>query len=157
MDSLANNYNADADVEDASCLYNITFNVDMNCYDGAFSTVHWVNNWTGWGDRPRQRIAKQLWRIRHWTIIEGDYTEAPDVEATWFIDPPYDNDAGRRYGQQPDSFAALGEWCRTRKGSVIVCEQEGADWLPFKPLGDIKSNAGASKEVVYLQRSVAQA
>jgi len=114
-----------------------------------------VHNWTGWGDRPRERIAKQLWRIKHWTIIEGDYTEAPDIEATWFIDPPYNNDAGRRYGQQPDSFAALGEWCRTRKGSVIVCEQKGADWLPFQPLADIKSNKGSSKEVVYLQRGVA--
>jgi hypothetical protein len=112
-------------------------------------------NWTGWGDRSRNRIAQQLWRIAHWNIIEGDYTDAPDVEATWFIDPPYDNKAGRYYPCQPDSFEALGAWCRGRRGSVIVCEQAGADWLPFAPLADVKSNHGKSREVMYWQRGAA--
>ncbi|MFK7755295.1 MAG: hypothetical protein AB8B53_00025, partial [Flavobacteriales bacterium] len=33
-DPGANNYNADADTDDGSCLYSVTFNVDMNCFDG---------------------------------------------------------------------------------------------------------------------------
>ena len=30
-DASANNYNADADTDDNSCVYSTTFNVDMSC------------------------------------------------------------------------------------------------------------------------------
>ena len=85
----------------------------------------------------RQRIALQVDRIKHWQVIEGDYTTAPDIEATWHIDPPYNNKPGKYYPYQPDSFADLGQWCTTRKGLVMVCENDGAEWLPFKPLRTI--------------------
>src|SRR3970282_1613966 len=49
-----------------------------------------------WGSVIRDRIAAQVQQIRHWTVIEGDYTESPDGVATRFIDPPY-QDAGRHY------------------------------------------------------------
>jgi len=93
-----------------------------------------------WGEYARERIASQVDRIRHWRLIEGDYTEAPDVEATWFIDPPYIG-AGKYYPTQPADFAALGRWCRTRRGQVMVCENVGAEWLPFRPFAKIKANA----------------
>ncbi len=38
------------------------------------------------------------------------------------------------------SFATLAEWCRTRIGQVMVCENEGATWLPFEPFLAIKGN-----------------
>lgn len=106
----------------------------------------------GWGAAVRERIASQVPRIRHWQIIEGDYYDAPDVEATWHIDPPYCNKAGSYYPHQPDSFDALGAWCRERRGLVMVCEQAGADWLPFQPLGRIKAGTGSSPEVVWFNR-----
>lgn len=43
----------------------------------------------GWTEAFRERVASQVPHIRHWRVIEGDYTEAPDVAATWFVDPPY--------------------------------------------------------------------
>ena len=91
---------------------------------------------TFWGPGVRERIARQLPLIADWSIIEGDYTDVPDVEATWFIDPPYNNEAGRRYrfGSKGIDYAELGEWCRSRRGQVIVCEQVGAEWLPFEPV-----------------------
>ena len=94
-----------------------------------------------WGSAVRQRIASQLPAIRHWTLIEGDYTEAPDVPATWFVDPPY-IDKGRHYRLGSDSldYQALAEWCRSRRGQVMVCENVGADWLPFRPFIDIKAS-----------------
>ena len=49
-----------------------------------------------WGDEIRERIAQQVPKIGHWRIIEGDYTLAPDIEATWFVDPPYSGAVGRR-------------------------------------------------------------
>ena len=131
----------------------------------------WMGFWIGqgtqaprdkvstWGARCynanlRNKIAEQLEYIKHWTIIEGDYREAPDIEATWFIDPPYSNKAGKSYRMQPGDFDELGEWCKQRQGQVIVCENEGADWLPFEFLANVHSNqnnAGNSfsKEVIW--------
>jgi len=90
----------------------------------------------------RRRIAEQVRGISHWRVIEGEYHDAPDIEATWFVDPPYSTKAGSYYPHQPESFDALGEWCRHRRGQVIVCEQEGASWLPFRAFGHIKPGAG---------------
>jgi hypothetical protein len=90
-----------------------------------------------WGPKVRERIASQLDMIRHWVVIEGDYTSAPDINATWFVDPPY-IDAGRWYVHSSIDYSRLAEWCRKRRGQTIVCEAEPADWLPFKPLLSIK-------------------
>lgn len=86
-----------------------------------------------WGARVRDRLARQVEAIRHWTVIKGDYTEAPAVEATWFVDPPYDSRVGRRYVHTVSDYAALASWCRSLRGQVMVCENEGASWLPFEP------------------------
>jgi hypothetical protein len=92
----------------------------------------------GWTDAHKESVANQVGLIRHWRVIEGDYTDAPDVEATWFIDPPYQL-AGKFYRAQPRDFYALGDWCRARAGQVMVCENVGADWMPFRPFIDAKS------------------
>lgn len=117
-----------------------------------------ARHWCGWGHLTRQRIASQVDAIRHWQIIEGDYTDAPDVEATWMVDPPYSEPAGRYYPAKVADYSTLGEWCRTRRGLAIVCEQEGADWLPFAPLGSFRSAPAhyrpkASAEVIWLNRA----
>lgn len=94
-----------------------------------------------WGREVRGRIASQVGAIKHWTLIEGSYDQAPDVEATWFVDPPYQK-AGVHYRRRMTAadYGALGAWCRTRRGQVIACEADGADWLPFRPLGTFKAN-----------------
>lgn len=48
MDDAAANYNGDATVDDGSCLYATFFNVDMNCVEEAFSTVHISGPFCGW-------------------------------------------------------------------------------------------------------------
>jgi hypothetical protein len=80
--------------------------------------------------------------IRHWTLIEGTYDAAPSVSATWFIDPPYQI-AGKhyRFGCEGIDYASLGMWCAARQGQVMVCENVGAAWLPFRPWRDIKASA----------------
>lgn len=87
------------------------------------------------------RIAAVVDECRHFEIVEGDYTAAPDVEATWFIDPPYaptpggrwDRARGGRYlhNNAGIDYPALAAWCQARTGQVIVCEQDGADWMPW--------------------------
>lgn len=72
--------------------------------------------------RHHDYAASNVW-YRH-----GDYQDLPNVEATWFVDPPYEGVNGYRHAAI--DYAELAIWCRTRKGQLIVCEGRG-DWLPF--------------------------
>jgi hypothetical protein len=108
-----------------------------------------ARNWNG----NRLRIADTIHQVKHWQVIHGDYTMAPDVEATWFVDPPYApnarstdkwdaNNPGGGYGLPLPDFDALGRWCQERAGQVIACEQAGATWLPFRPLTEQRASVG---------------
>lgn len=99
-----------------------------------------------WGPFIRERIASQLERIRHWKILEGSYKAAPDVRAVWFIDPPYQT-AGKHYMHSASriDFADLARFCRSRRGQTIVCEAEGAGWLPFEPFMHAKATTRAQR------------
>ena len=117
-----------------------------------------------WGRTLRARLAAQVEKIRHWRLIEGDYSLAPDVEATWFIDPPYE-ELGEHYRHSAAEldFPALGAWCQARRGQVMVCENDGATWLPFRPLAMVQSSIrgtghaddGVSREVIWTNESAA--
>lgn len=100
-----------------------------------------------WGPQVRETLACQVESIRHWRIIPGDYRAVSDLgPATWFIDPPYQVAGSHyRFGSQGIDFAGLGEWCQSRQGQVIVCENVGADWLPFEPLTPSKATPGQSR------------
>ena len=95
---------------------------------GRWPTKPQVRDWNGWN---RARVQREAHKIRHWQIIEGDYRDAPDTKATWFIDPPYQHFGGA-YGSDRIDYQLLGDWCVDRWGQVIVCEQEPAAWLPFE-------------------------
>jgi site-specific DNA-adenine methylase len=113
----------------------------------------------GWTAERRERVAVQVGHIRHWRVIEGDYTSAPDIVATWFVDPPYNNPAGSHYVHSSVDYAHLAEWCRERQGQVIVCENAGADWLPFDPFAKFKpgitskGQSSGSDEVVWVKHN----
>lgn len=95
----------------------------------------------------RRRILKALPNLPAWRIVAGDFHDLPDCEATWFIDPPYQplgTMAGAGYRQNSIDYADLGEWCKSRRGQVIVCEQSPASWLPFQPFRT-QRHAGGSK------------
>lgn len=120
-----------------------------------------------------RRIAERLDRCRHWIVIHGTYEDAGhywaqhgDEPATWFIDPPYAPEQSARQAKTQNplgagyrggvDYSALGEWCRSRNGQVIVCEQDGAGWLPFTPLCDQQNSVGRfSREVAWLNGSAA--
>ena len=104
-----------------------------------------------------------LKKIRHWRIVLGQHHQAHNVCATWFVDPPYVN-GGQHYRENCNSlsvdYLALAEWCLERIGDVIVCEGNGAEWLPFQPIAsnrdDTDKRSGLGKirrtEIVYYQR-----
>lgn len=106
----------------------------------------------GWSAERRTRVAEQVGRIRHWDIRLGDYTTAPRTRATYFVDPPYSGSAGRCYIHDDVDFAALSGWCRRQRGQIIVCENAGADWLPFRPFATFRPslvNKAGSEEVIW--------
>ncbi len=110
----------------------------------------------GWTMARRERTARQVGSIRHWRVMQGDYTDSPLCEATWFVDPPYQGRAGEhyRYPASQINYAWLGEWCRQQRGQVIACESIGADWLPFAPLVDAKAGpnrTGRSAEAMWTE------
>ena len=112
-----------------------------------------------WGPVIRERIALQVDAIRHWEVLCGDYSMSPDCSATWFVDPPYQR-SGLLYRESSASinFSELASWCEMRKGQAIVCEQQGADWLPFLPFYNAKATEGArgakrSLEVIWTNRN----
>jgi site-specific DNA-adenine methylase len=114
----------------------------------------WMRTGSGlfWGANVRDRIASNVENIRHWKIIHGSYEDAPDMPATWFVDPPYQA-AGKHYRHSSNNidFAALGDWCRSRTGQVMVCENEGASWLPFIPFRSIKGTHGKTRSGVSVE------
>ena len=117
--------------------------------------------------RMFQRVARDLPHAKgRVEIIHGDYTEAPNIEATWFVDPPYyvngraragtDRPQGMGYAPGCDAscldYGALAAWCRERRGQKIVCEQMGANWLPFKHLRWARDSLGHNaQEVVWFE------
>jgi hypothetical protein len=111
------------------------------------------NHARGWSPAMKERVALQVEHIRHWRVIEGDYTDAPGVVATWFVDPPYQVAGDKVYIHKARDidYAALGAWCRARRGQVLVCENAGATWLPFQPLytTSTKMNGAANQEMLW--------
>jgi 16S rRNA G966 N2-methylase RsmD len=112
-------------------------------------TSRMIRDWTV----IHQRAALAApWARSHVQYFAGTYANAPDVEATWFIDPPYQraNRRGYLFGADKIDYDHLAAWVMSRKGQVIVCEQDGADWLPFTRLADFATHRGAiSREVIW--------
>jgi hypothetical protein len=107
-----------------------------------------ARNW----EISKRVMSQNLDKISHWKIVCDDYTMAPDIEATWFIDPPYKNDPGMGYfySSAMIDYSYLANWAKSRKGDVIFCEGAFGDYLPFRPLLDLKGVAGkVSKEVIF--------
>jgi len=100
---------------------------------------YWIEN--------RNVIAKNLYKIRHWTIKEGSYEEIENIEATWFIDPPYQF-GGEHYKESSKNldFIKLADWCKNRNGQAIVCENSKADWLKFMPIKQMQGSVHKTTE-----------
>ncbi len=107
-------------------------------------------------ERDKQRIADNLYKIKHWKITLGDYQHLDNVECTWFIDPPYQH-GGEYYHSSVNNshidFEKLGQWCKTRNGQIIVCENNKADWLNFKYLSDLSGSKNRTKEVIWYKEN----
>lgn len=107
---------------------------------------------SNWKTTGKKRCIEQVKHIRHWKVFCKSYEECENIEATWFIDPPYDNAAGKMYACKFNDYNNLAEWSKQRNGQVIVCENEGATWMNFKYLSDSKSCVRITGEVYWTNK-----
>lgn len=113
------------------------------------------NQCRAWSNAVKRRVIAQKPIIAKWKVDCVKYHQIPSNAGHWHIDPPYNNEAGKKYPHHHIDYANLAEWCRSREGAVDVCENVGADWLPFKPLYEVagvKSSVhrkGKSQEAVW--------
>ena len=103
------------------------------------SVSKWNNRPGLWQESVKLALIENLPRIRHWKAFCIGYQDLPNLQATWFIDPPYQHVGGYRFDKRQMDFNSLSQFCRSREGQVIVCEQQGADWLPFRPFREVTS------------------
>lgn len=98
----------------------------------------------------RNIIADNLYKIKHWEIKLGSYDEIGNIEATWFVDPPYEF-GGEHYKESNKNidFNKLSEWCKSRNGQVIVCENTKAKWMNFKPIIEQQGSVYKTTEAIW--------
>lgn len=104
------------------------------------------NSW----ESDKQKISSNLYKIKHWKIILGSYEDLENENATWFIDPPYQF-GGHEYrcSNKQIDFNSLSNWCRTRQGQVIVCENTKATWMDFKPVIQMQGSMFKTTEAIW--------
>lgn len=128
----------------------IGFCIHMNTHSPGIRCSEWAERYR-YTRNMKKNILRQHMHFRNWKITNKDYRELENIEATWFIDPPYIKE-GKAYVNNGDNinYRELAEWCKSRKGQVIVCESAKADWLPFEPLRKTVSrrNTGFKREII---------
>lgn len=104
----------------------------------------------------QKKIASNLHKIRHWKIMHGSFEDIPNQKATWYVDPPYQF-GGEHYKESNKKidFKKLGEWCESRKGQVIVCENTKADWMDFKPMVQFSGLQKTTTEAIWSNQPTA--
>lgn len=109
-----------------------------------------VSGFVGDIERNLLAISKDLYKIKHWNIIQGSYEDLENENATWFIDPPYQF-GGEHYIESNKNidFNSLANWCRTRQGQVIVCENTKANWMDFKPVIQMQGSIFKTTEAIW--------
>lgn len=113
-----------------------------------------LKGYNKWNEKNRKQLSLDIQKVKHWKIINGSYITLKNYKnATWFIDPPYQGHGGKYYknGNDGINYKELAEWCRNRNGQVIVCENEEAKWLPFRPLRKMYQNGKKHTEVVWIK------
>ena len=102
--------------------------------------------------RHIKKLQNYCGKLKHWKVTNIDYNNLPDIEATWYIDPPYQEinvSKKQAYVHNKINYNELAEWCKSRKGQVIVCENSYAKWLPFIPLKEMHGQRHKTTEVIW--------
>lgn len=125
-------------------LYDLNLSADAELFLGFMIGAspnyphHQATIKSNWNENKREEIARFVEKIKHWTCERRHFAILQNEKATWFVDPPYEQQGiYYRFGCNQIHYPWLAKWCMKRKGQIIVCENGGATWLPFKPLYQI--------------------
>lgn len=101
-------------------------------------------------ESDKVRIANDLYKIKHWKVVQGDYHCIGNGNSTYFIDPPYQFGGDRyKHSNKYFDFQELNRWCLSRKGQVIVCENTKATWMDFTPLKSMHGSKHTTTEAMW--------
>jgi hypothetical protein len=125
-----------------------------SCNSDAWAAGNRKSRDSRWCSATRDYVAEAVQHIRHWTVLEGDYSLAqPCPRATLFCDPPYQHNSATYQCERFTRYAELAAYCRAGWGQAIVCEAEPADWLPFRLSHTVRSGPRRentlSKELIW--------
>ena len=137
------------DCQEAKNLVGFLVNKGLNYPRKTASS--WVTTYRpNWFTFNYKLISENLFKIKHWNIQLGSYANFTNPQATWFVDPPYQH-GGEIYVMNNKSinYLELAEWCKSRKGHIIVCENSKADWMDFKEIISQKVRKGMQTEVIW--------
>ena len=101
-----------------------------------------------WSKEKRDRVANQVQYIKHWRCDLLSYENIYNFKATWFLDPPYQS-KGIHYKMNKIDYSHLGDWAKSLNGQVIVCENDGSDWLNFSPFRKLRGVKNGGKKMSY--------
>jgi site-specific DNA-adenine methylase len=102
--------------------------------------------------KDKERIAGDVHKIRHWTILKKDAMSMPtDNGMTYFIDPPYTVQS-HRYTHRLVNYAELRRIISLLKTQVIVCGNERDSWLNFVPLKAMRGTNKTHVECVFIKQ-----
>jgi DNA topoisomerase-2 len=123
--------------------------IGFNIGRGSASPRKSCGNFNNWKN-DKIKISNNIHKIKHWKVQQGSFDEIPNQEATWYIDPPYQFGGEHyRHSNKKIDFKQLGDWCKSRQGQTIVCENTKADWLPFKPMIQFSGIAHTTTESIW--------
>lgn len=104
-------------------------------------------------DYTYKRVANDLFKIKHWVIKHGSYTDIINHKATWFIDPPYEY-GGKYYKHKNIDYDFLKNWSLERDGEIIVCENSKAQWMEFQQLRKMQGSIHKTVEMYFHKHSL---
>ena len=97
-----------------------------------------------------EKIASNLFKIKYWKFINGEYIDIANNTATWFIDPPYQfGGHSYKHSNKKIDYEHLARWSMERKGQVMVCENTKADWMNFQQIAVQKTLSGKNGESMW--------
>jgi site-specific DNA-adenine methylase len=151
--------NIDNGLKDSVDNYNIIdeekWLIGFNICRGSASPRKSCGSFNNWKN-DKIKIANNIYKIKHWKIQEGSYDDIENHQAAWYVDPPYQFGGEHyRHSNKKIDFNHLGEWCKSRNGQTIVCENTKADWLPFKPMIQFSGSVHTTVEAIWSNQPTA--
>jgi hypothetical protein len=120
----------------------LTRDEDVLCllrYSAGVASIKGQWKVSAWGSKAwpltRRRIVEEAPTVSHWRGECLSFERAPNRAATWYVDPPYSVCGVGNYTHSVVDYSAIADCVLNKwRGQRIVCEEDGANWLPFEKL-----------------------